>query len=203
MAATAIGLRGQKGGAVCVAVALDAGAPRAVLSTFLATGAPDDRRAFEPYALARERVMAGESLDDAMAGVAEGRKRQDEAAANGLRQVMTRLPAMPVATALLVNRAGWISDLLRYSLEWAEHVPVAEGLAVREAFRAGCRTLGLALSELDETSLPGQAPPALGLPPDGIDARLKIMGEQAGRPWRREQKLAALAAWMAAAASRP
>lgn len=197
MSATTIGLRGQKGGVVCVAVTIDASEPRVVLSIFLATGAGGDRLALEPYAVARERVIAGQAASEAAAAVAEGRRRQDQAAAEGLRGVIARLA--PAKAALLVNRAGWITDLLSYSLEWAEHVPVAEGLAVREAFRAGCRSCGLELAEVDEKSLPERAVEVLGLPATEIDARLKVMGAQAGKPWRREQKLAALAAWVATA----
>ena len=189
-----IGLRAQKGGAVCVAVTAGGGEPRVVLSTVLPTAAEGDRLAFEPYAVAREMALQGRKAE-AAAAVAEGRRRQDEAAADGLRQVVATLGAAPVTVALLINRAGWINDLLAYSLEWAEHVPVAEGLAVREALRAGCRSAGLKLAECDEKSLPEQAMSALGLSQADIDGRLKAMGAAAGKPWRKEQKLAALAAW--------
>jgi len=30
-----------------------------------------------------------------------------------------------------------------------------------------------------------------------IEARMKLLGASAGRPWRKEQKLACLAAWVA------
>ncbi len=193
-----IGLRAQKGGAICVAVTIDNDEPRLLLSTFLPTAAEGDRLAFEPYGVAREMALEGRKAEAAMA-VAEGRRRQDEAAADELRRVVARLGAAPVTVALLINRAGWISDLLAYSLEWAEHVPVAEGLAVRDAFRTGCRNCGLVMAEVDEKSLPVQAADALGRSASEIDARLKAMGITAGRPWRKEQKLAALSAWMAGA----
>jgi len=45
---------------------------------------------------------------------------------------------------------------------------------------------------LDELSLTQ----ALGLPDDQIERHLKAFGAAAGRPWRKEQKLAALAAWL-------
>lgn len=38
--------------------------------------------------------------------------------------------------------------------------------------------------------------------PSDLDASLKTLGADAGRPWRKEQKLACLAAWVAAAARR-
>ncbi len=194
MSPIAIGLRAQKGGAACVAVTIDAGEPRVVLSTVLATAAEDDRLAFEPYSVARELALAARK-SEAADTVAEGRRRQDEMATDGLRQVVSSLGATPATVALLINRAGWINDLLAYSLEWAEHVPVAEGLAVRDALRAGCRSCGLAFAEIDEKALPQTAAALLGLSAADIDARLKAMGGAAGKPWRKEQKLAALAAW--------
>ena len=107
----------------------------------------------------------------------------------------------PPAIALLVNRAGWVTDLLSYSLAWPEHAPVAEGLAVRDAFRSAIARLGLKQVEVDETSLNEVASETLRQSQDAIGARLKAMGAEAGRPWRKEQKLACLAAWTLAARS--
>ncbi len=145
------------------------------------------------------RGLDGKALPEAVAAGAEGRRRQDERSAKALHAVMTELSEAghaEVRAALLVNRAGWITDLLDYSLGWPEHVPVAEGLAVREAFRAGCRACGLDLNEVDEKSLPEQAAQVLDLSAAQIDERLKALGATAGKPWRKEQKLACLAAWM-------
>lgn len=189
---TALGLRGQKGGAVAVALTVEAGEPRILASTFLKTHAAGDRLSFEPYAVAFE-LGAG---DEARAAVAEGRARQDRLATEALKQVVDGKAAI---AALLVNRAGWITDLLEYSLGWADHVPVAEALAVREALRAAFRDTGAPFVELDEKSLPALAAETLDLSPQDIDAQLKALGAVAGRPWRKEQKLACLAAWIAAA----
>jgi hypothetical protein len=108
----------------------------------------------------------------------------------------------PVVAALLVNRAGWITDLLEYSGAWPEHVPVAEGLAVRGALRFACKQHDLHVVEFDEKSLPDFAASALGLSAASVDARLNALGILAGRPWRKEQKLACLAAWNALAMKR-
>ena len=188
-----LGLRGQKGGAVAVAVAVEDGQPRVVLSRWLATHAEGDRLALEPYG-----VAVGMADDAEMAeAVAEGRRRQDALAAQGLAGVVQALGDGPVVAGLLVNRAGWITDLLSYSRAWAEHVPVAEGLAVREALRFGIKACGLEIVELDEKSLVEVAAERFGLSADGIEARLKVLGAEAGKPWRKEQKLACLAAWVA------
>lgn len=179
----AIGLRAMRGGSVAVAVE-GARAPRLVLSAFLATAADGDRVAHEPYHVAFETPAKAAAI------VAEGRERQDRMALESLDEIVRRLSTKPAAAALLVNRAGWVTDLLQYSLMSPEHPAVAEGLAVRDALRFALARRGIATIEMDEKSLPD-------LTPADANARLKEMGAAAGKPWRKEQKLAALAAWMA------
>jgi hypothetical protein len=200
----AIGLRAVRGGSVVVAATTGGGAPRVVLSTFLDTAAEGDRLAFEPYHIAFE--IAGGRKDvpaEAAAAVAEGRRRQARMAVSGLASLVARLKGVgcePAMAALLVNRAGWMTDLLEHCLSAPEHPPVAEGLAVREALRSACRGRGLPIVEMDEKLLPETAAAVLGLSPGAVDARLKALGAAAGKPWRKEQKLACLAAWVALAA---
>ena len=201
-----LGLRARKGGAVVVGVAVEGGEPRVVLSTFLATCAEGDRLSFEPYHVATEleRDSQGRASAEAAAAVAEGRRRQDQLAAKGLHAIVRALEearCKPVVAALLVNRAGWITDLLEYSASWPEHVPVAEGLAVRDALRFACKKCQIEIAELDEKSLADLAARALGTSSMQIDARLKVLGATVGRPWRKEQKLACLSAWFALTAS--
>lgn len=196
-ASVGLGVRGQKGGAVVIALMLEAGQPRVLVSAFMATAAEGDRLALEPYGVAAEEAGGAGGKAAASAAVAEGRKRQDQLAAQGLSKIIAQLGRRAVVAALLVNRAGWITDLLSYSLAWAEHVPVAEGLAVREALRFAFAQCGLEAAEMDEKSLPDLAAQVLDLSPGEIDARLKALGANVGRPWRKEQKLACLAAWVA------
>lgn len=207
MTAVALGLSALRGGAVTVGVALEAGQPRVLLSRFLATAADDDRLAREPYHVAAElgRGADGRASAEAHAAVAEGRKRQARLAAAGLQNLVTGLRADGceiVAGALLVNRAGWVTDLLEYSLAYPDHPPVAEGLAVRDALRSALGDAGIAISEIDEKSLAGRASLILARDPVEIEAQLKALGASVGPPWRKEQKLACLAAWTALAESR-
>jgi hypothetical protein len=197
-----LGFRALRGGAVAVGVAVDGGEPHVVLSTFLATAAEGDRLALEPYHVAAADMAQGAPRADIAAAVAEGRKRQELLAAIGLRDIVRRLNdagATPVVAALLVNRAGWMTDLLAYSLASPDHPPVAEGLAVREALRLALRGHPLDVAEMDEKSLPELASHALDRGSAALDARLKVLGAAVGPPWRKEQKLACLAAWLAIA----
>jgi hypothetical protein len=200
----ALGFRAGKGGSLVVAVARQGGEPRVVLSGFLTTAADGDRQSLEPYQLAYEigRGSDREPRPEAVALVAEARRRQDALAEQGLADILLRLRGEgcePARAALLVNRANWITDLLHHALSSPEHPPVIEGLAVREALRFAFGRSDLAVVEMDEKSLPETAAKALGLAPGEIDAWLTALGGAVGRPWRKEQKLACLAAWLAAA----
>jgi len=173
-----------------------------LFSKTLATSAKGDRLSLEPYRVAVEMRPHGKVTPEKTAVVAKGRRRQDQLAAKGLKEILRQLKDAghkPTVAGLLVNRAGWITDLLEHSLVWPDdHLPVVEALAVREALRFAIRHGGLKAVELDEKSLPEAAAKTLGLSPAKIDVRLKTVG--AGlKPWRKEQKLACLAAWVAVA----
>src|SRR5215469_2645241 len=194
LAPIGLGFRAARGGGLVVAVTLDGGEPRAVLSAVLPTAAVGDRLAFEPYHVAAgmERDAQGRASAEAAAAVAEGRRRQDRMAADSLEGIVRTLSDAgfePVLAALLVNRAGWITDLLDYSLAFPEHPPIAEGLAVRDALRFAFNRCGLDFVEVDEKSLFDEASKALQLSPSELDRRLKDLGASVERPWRKGQKL--------------
>ena len=67
---------------------------------------------------------------------------------------------------------------------------------MRDALRFAFKQCRFEVVELDEKSLPDLAESALGLSLAEIDARLKGLGATVGRPWRKEQKLACLSAWV-------
>jgi hypothetical protein len=199
---TGIGLRAHKGGAVAVCVTIAEGVPRAVLSAVLETSRADDRLSFEPYRIAAEmpRGPQGGASAEAVMLVAEGHRRQEQLATRALQAIIDQLAldgCRPAVIALLVNRAGWITDLLGYSLAWDEHVPVAEALAVRDALRFASGQCGIPLTELDEKSLEDLASALFDKSSAEIAAQLKALGVPMGRPWRKEQKLACLSAWVA------
>jgi hypothetical protein len=166
---------------VVVGLAIEKGEPRIVVSTFLETCTDGDRLSREPYRVAAEmsRDYRGRASTEAAAAVAEGRRRQDQLAAKGLQDIVRQLEeatCRPIVAALVVNRAGWITDLLEYSLAWPQHVPVAEVIAVRDALRFALRECGIAVIELDEKSLPDLAARMLDMSSAEIDARLKALG---------------------------
>jgi hypothetical protein len=205
MSPVALGFRAGRGGALVVGVALDGAGPRLVLSTVLSTAAEGDRLAFEPYHVAYEMAQgAREASPEVAAAVAEGRRRQETLAVEGLTDILGRLESegsRATVAALLINRAGWVTDLLQHVLYDPSHPPFAEGMAVRDALRIAFGRCGLDLIEMDEKSLPETASIKLGLSPGELETRLKVLGAST-KPWRKEHKLAGLAAWVAATAVR-
>ena len=81
-----LGFRAGRGGGVIVGVAVDAGQPRIVLSSFLATGGEGDRLSLEPYRVVAEmaRGAGGGVPAGAAAAIAEGRRRQGQLAVKAL-----------------------------------------------------------------------------------------------------------------------
>ena len=69
--------------------------------------------------------------------------------------------------------------------------------AVRDALRFALEQGGVPVTEMDEKSLPEVASQLFGVSVATLDARLRDLGANAGKPWRKEQKLACLAAWVA------
>lgn len=168
-----------------IGVAVDRPLPRVVLSAFLATAAEGDRLAFEPYQVAYEmpRAEGGRPTAEAAAAVAEGRRRQAALASTALAGVLEGLNSegfRPAVAALLINRAGWMTDRLEHSLSAPAHPPVAEGLAVRAALRAAFAGAGLDVVEMDEKSLRELATLKLPLTP----GRNRLPAERPGRERR-------------------
>ena len=107
----ALGFRAVRGGCAVVGVAIEDAKLRVVLSSFLATATADDRLALEPYrvAAAMRHGTVADTFAEATSAVAEGRKRQDRLATDGLAALVGALRdagCEPIAAALLVNRAG-------------------------------------------------------------------------------------------------
>jgi hypothetical protein len=71
---------------------------------------------------------------------------------------------------------------------------------VRDALRFAFGRCGIRVVEVDEKTLHEVASKELRLASSDIDIRLKALGATVGRPWRKEQKLACLAAWVVVAA---
>ena len=77
----------------------------------------------------------------------------------------------------------------------------AEGELFRNALSRAAARCGLQATGIRERELFERAAATLGVPQPELRAKLNEMGRVLGPPWREDEKLAALAAWVALAAS--
>ena len=76
----------------------------------------------------------------------------------------------------------------------------AEGELFRNAVAAACRNSGLSVTSVKEKEVLFQSASVLGISERAIQQHLVRMGESVGPPWRQDEKLATLVAWVALAA---
>ncbi|MCU1272838.1 MAG: hypothetical protein JWO48_269 [Bryobacterales bacterium] len=76
-------------------------------------------------------------------------------------------------------------------------IHTAEGELFREALSHASEQCGLPVSSVKEREVFARASTALGIADDELKRRLAELGRQLGPPWREDQKLATLVAWLA------
>jgi hypothetical protein len=76
-------------------------------------------------------------------------------------------------------------------------VHAAEGELYRRVLVRACEACGIRALPIPAKEIELRAAGALGIAPAGLPARLAALGKHAGRPWARDQKESALAAWIA------
>ena len=81
-------------------------------------------------------------------------------------------------------------------------IHAAEGEMFRDAVREASRRCGLALTGVRERELADSAARTLRQPAGDLTARVAGWGRALGPPWRQDEKLAALVAWLALAEPR-
>lgn len=107
----------------------------------------------------------------------------------------------PVASAV-VSGGGRPLPPLQAILRSHPLVHAAEGELYRQVLLRASEECRLPVQRVPAKELPALAARALGVTPERLGARLAALGRAAGRPWARDQKESALAAWIALAAPR-
>ena len=153
----------------------------------------------QPYHVAAELgAQRGRLVVDRCAADAEAR-----ATANGLARLAEELVAKTLAVcAILTPRAREPLDLER-TLRSHALVHAAEGMLFRTAFARAAAACDLEVHAFEEDDIIAVAASRLGERPERIERRLSDLGRIAGRPWARDQKLAALAGLLALAPPKP
>jgi hypothetical protein len=196
----ALGLRPHSGWAALVALGASRGELELVDRRRLELVAPGDETwAKQPY-----HAAEGLDPDEARAVV---KRAVDAARKRSQRELGAAAKRLTDAGHEVVGCAVLMSDPLP---DWsvAEVLAVhfrmhkAEGVMWREALARAADACGLRLVGLREKDLAELASQALGSPTAALARTLAALGRAAGPPWARDQKDAALAAWIALGAQR-
>lgn len=106
----------------------------------------------------------------------------------------------PIASAVLAGGARPLPPL-EAILRSHALVHAAEGALYRSALARGSEESGLPVAFVPAVDLPARVARAAGIAEKKVVALLAEIGKASGKPWARDQKEAALAAWLALAQS--
>jgi hypothetical protein len=163
----------------------------------------------EPRLLARERVeilgdadrfvfhaAAEMSPADGRRSVARCEKIANERAGAALGQLLDRARAagLAVRACAIVAKDGAMAPFEEIV---AAHprIHTGEGRFYRDVLRSACEARGLAARVIPPAQVEAAAGRAMRTTPAALAAELAAVARAVGRPWARDQRLAALAAW--------
>lgn len=155
---------------------------------------------FEPYHEA-EALAAGGDLAAARDVVERGRRAVERVARQAVRTLVRGLSreGFDVVALAVLQGAGRPAPPLASTLRSHALVHTAEGELMRRCLARAGETAKLRVVTTPERSLDAAAREKLGLDPDAVVRRTAELGARLGAPWTRDQKQAALAAWLALA----
>ena len=191
---TAIGLRAHSGWAALVAVAGSSAGIEVVERRRIELADPDVPGSKQPYHEAEGLApREARALLDRLEASAEGlaRKAFDEV----LRQ-LARNGREPRACGLLAA-SGRPLPALESILASHALIHAADGEHFRQALTRAGEHFRLRVVRVREKEVLEVASGALGLSPEALRQRLGELGRAVGPPWTQDQKLAALAGWLA------
>jgi len=192
----ALGFRAHSGWAAAVAVAGSPTAPAVIDRRRLEIADPEDGDAKQPY-------HAAEGLDLAEAErlvrrCTESSQRLARAAVGAMRAGLQASGHRVVGCGLLLGSGRALPDLHGILASHAL-IHTAEGQMFRDVLAEAGRHHDLPVLAVGERELMARCTADLGLSADQIARRLAELGRALGPPWRQDEKLATLAAWLALA----
>ncbi len=191
MAVVSIGLRAKTGRAIAVILVGPAEAPTALLRTELTFATPQTPATFQPY-----HEVLGLPWKRAQLAVKEPERELLATASAAL----ARLVSQASASGRLIDSVGIVGapdrDLDSIS---SPHIRAhaAEGLLFRRILESAAAENGMRYAAYPEPDLEELAVKRLGLTRSLLQESLSRFGRTLGRPWRADEKAAAIGAWLA------
>ncbi len=167
-------------------------------------GDPLDREAIEPYHLAGgfrglDRVPAPPDPQALIDRGVEKQRRHTLGNFRSLLQDMCELGFLIADAAILAGRGKSAATLDKVLASHAQ-IHIAEGNSVRQAVDAALEQLGVRVAWLDRKNLFETANEVLALEESELTAKLTSIRPEITSPWRKEERLCAIAAWVSLSA---
>lgn len=197
-----IGLSAHQGWAAAAAVAVERGRLRVLRTDRIETAPAGDREALEPYHVAGgfHGLARVPQPADPERVVKRGLSVQQRFTARSVARIAAELrrEGFALATGAVLTGRGRDAPTFAKAIGSHTQIHVQEGLAVRASLRAGLEALGARIRDVDSKQLLAIARDELGRPESALMETLGSLKPDNGGAWRKEEKLAALAAWVAA-----
>jgi hypothetical protein len=190
----ALGLRAHSGWAALVVVAGSAAAPTVIDRRRVETADPRIHGAVQPYHAAKDM-----KLSDAEAFLARCTDAAQQMAETAVKMTVAEIvrKGYAVAGACVLLSSGRPTADLAATLRSHPMIHTAEGHFFRDALKTACESCGLLVLGVKEKELIQQAATTLGISADDLQRRATELGKSVGRPWQQDEKLCAVAAWLA------
>ncbi len=188
-----LGFRVHSGWAAAVAIAGPVKAPQVVLRKTVTIADPAIPGSKQPYhAAAKLELKKAEMLVRRCTASTRALARR------AVRGIVTELrgKGLQPGGACLLLSSGREAGPLAAILASHPRIHTAEGVFFREALRRACRRCRVKVTGVKEREILAQAAAALRLQAKTLGRRAGRMGRDLGPPWRQDEKLAALAAWL-------
>jgi hypothetical protein len=190
----AIGFRAHSGWAAAVAIAETADVPAVIMRRRIEMSDRGKAGPSQPY-----HAAVGLEIRDAERVVGDCAARAATLASAALSAMIEDLCGLghEVAGCGLLLASGRPLPPLEKILASHPLLHTAEGELFREALRSACRARGLEPVAVKERDAYARAAADLHIPEKQIERDVAAMGKAIGPPWRQDEKLAAVAAWLA------
>jgi len=176
-----------------VCVVGPARAPRVVGRWHIALAGSATPRTVQPYHAARTLPLI-EATGVVQRAADHARQLARDAIRRAVRDLEGQVAVVACGLGIGSTRPA---PVLAVTLASHALVHAAEGLLFREALAAGAVDCGLPVTAVRERDLYLRATTTLAISLSSLRKRLIELGQPIGPPWREDEKLAALAAWLA------
>ncbi len=186
----AIGLRVKSGRAIAVVLQGAAESPEVILREELLLASPGKPKTWQPF-----HAVMDLPWKEAQEATKEVAREARAAAARGLRELQKQLRD----SGIDLQGAGIVGgSLLDPAQIGNPHIRAhaAEGQFFRQAAERGAGACGLLTRTFAQKSLYETAAPEIGFSVKALKLRVTALGAKRIKPWRADEKEAALAAWV-------